>query len=68
MFVASKYNIIVFEDEILHFACVTKIDLMMTQENVSICGSIWVFHSDFRMWVCGNYIYFLSDASGKLYC
>lgn len=68
MFVANKYNTILAENEILHFACLTKIDLMMTQENVSICGSIWVFHSDFHMLVCGNYIYFLSDANGKLYC
>lgn len=68
MFVATKYSIILVENENLHFACFTKIDLMMTQENVSICGSIWVFHSDFHMWVCGNYIYFLSDANGILYC
>lgn len=68
MFVANKYNIILLENEILHFVCLTKIDLMVTQENVSICGSIWVFHSYFHMWLCGNYIYFLSDASDKSYC
>lgn len=67
MFVDSKYNMILVEDKVLCFACLTKNDLMMTQENVSICGSIWVFHSDSHMWVCGNYIYFSNDASGELY-
>ena len=67
MFVANKYNIILNENKILHFACLTKFDLRITQENVSICGSIWVFHSDFPMWVLGDYIYFFSDASGRLY-
>lgn len=66
MFVANKYNKILVENDILHFVCLTETDFMMTQENVSICGSIWIFHSDFHMWVCGNSINFLSDVNSKV--
>lgn len=50
MFVVSKYNIILGEDEIIHFTCLTKLDLMMMQENVSICSHLGISFSYVGMW------------------